>query len=277
MPGGTVFGPGATGFFCGAVAHGSRSLVQLVANPRRVQPRARGHRPRRPRPALRGRPGARRRRSASRAGAPGGRRSRRPGGCTSRGGRSSSASASCSCRSACSSRSSRRSCCTRRACSASRRGTAAAAWSAFVALALGTTLTLLGLGLVQAATARALVEIDAGRDVGPLRAYRLSLVRARPLFGGAARRRGRRLAARELALPAADRRLARRPLGARRPRGRAGGRRRARRAPPQPPPRPGALAQGRVPRRRRRRARARRSARSSARCSSSRRARRSGS
>jgi hypothetical protein len=54
---------------------------------------------------------------------------------------------------------------------------------AFVALALGTTLTLLGLGLVQAATARALLEIDAGRGVGPLRAYRLSVVRAPQLFG----------------------------------------------------------------------------------------------
>ena len=54
---------------------------------------------------------------------------------------------------------------------------------AFVALALGTTLTLLGLGLVQAATARAVLEIDAGRGVGPLRAYRLSVVRAPQLFG----------------------------------------------------------------------------------------------
>ena len=54
---------------------------------------------------------------------------------------------------------------------------------AFVALALGTTLTLLGLGLVQAATARAVLEIDAGRRVGPLQAYRLSVVRAPQLFG----------------------------------------------------------------------------------------------
>jgi hypothetical protein len=54
---------------------------------------------------------------------------------------------------------------------------------AFVALALGTTLTLLGLGLVQAATARALVELDAGGSVGPLEAYRLSLPRASRLFG----------------------------------------------------------------------------------------------
>jgi hypothetical protein len=52
----------------------------------------------------------------------------------------------------------------------------------FVALALGTTLTLIGLGLVQAATARALIELDADRSIGPLQAYRLSLVRARHLF-----------------------------------------------------------------------------------------------
>jgi hypothetical protein len=54
---------------------------------------------------------------------------------------------------------------------------------AFVALALGTTLTLLGVGLVQAATARALVELDEGRRVGPVQAYRLSLGRVWPLFG----------------------------------------------------------------------------------------------
>jgi hypothetical protein len=41
-------------------------------------------------------------------------------------------------------------------------------------LAIGTALTLLGLGLVQAATARALVELDRGERVGPVRAYRLA-------------------------------------------------------------------------------------------------------
>ena len=55
--------------------------------------------------------------------------------------------------------------------------------AAFVALALGTTLTLLGLGLVQAAVARALLELDADRSVGPVQAYRLSLARARRLSG----------------------------------------------------------------------------------------------
>jgi hypothetical protein len=53
---------------------------------------------------------------------------------------------------------------------------------AFAALALGTALTLLGLGLVQAATATALVELDADRPVGPVLAYRLSLVRVGSLF-----------------------------------------------------------------------------------------------
>jgi hypothetical protein len=43
----------------------------------------------------------------------------------------------------------------------------------YLVLAIGTSLTLLALGLVQAATARALVEIDGERAVGPLSAYRL--------------------------------------------------------------------------------------------------------
>ena len=41
-------------------------------------------------------------------------------------------------------------------------------------VAIGTALTLVGAGLVQAATARALVEIDQGRPIGPFRAYRLA-------------------------------------------------------------------------------------------------------
>jgi hypothetical protein len=44
-------------------------------------------------------------------------------------------------------------------------------------------LTLLGLGLVQAASARALVEIDAGGSIGPVRAYRLAVDSVAPLFG----------------------------------------------------------------------------------------------
>jgi hypothetical protein len=50
-------------------------------------------------------------------------------------------------------------------------------------LAIGTALTLLGLGLVLAATARALVEIDEGREIGPLSAYRLASDKVRPLVG----------------------------------------------------------------------------------------------
>jgi hypothetical protein len=53
----------------------------------------------------------------------------------------------------------------------------------FLVLALGTALTLLALGLVQAATAKALVEIDGGREIGPVRAYRLALDSIRPLLG----------------------------------------------------------------------------------------------
>ena len=53
----------------------------------------------------------------------------------------------------------------------------------FVVLAVSTALTLLGLGLVQAATARALVEIDRARPIGPLGAYRLASDCVRPLFG----------------------------------------------------------------------------------------------
>jgi hypothetical protein len=55
--------------------------------------------------------------------------------------------------------------------------------TAFVALTIGTALTLLGLGLVQAATARALVVIDRGEEVGVLDAYRLALDSVVPLFG----------------------------------------------------------------------------------------------
>jgi hypothetical protein len=54
---------------------------------------------------------------------------------------------------------------------------------ALFVLAIGTALTLLGLGLVQAATARALVEIDANRPIGPVQAYRLALDCVKPVFG----------------------------------------------------------------------------------------------
>jgi hypothetical protein len=58
----------------------------------------------------------------------------------------------------------------------------AAGTFAFIALVIGTTLTLLGLGLVQAAIACALVELDAGRTIGAVDAYRISLQRFRPLL-----------------------------------------------------------------------------------------------
>jgi hypothetical protein len=54
---------------------------------------------------------------------------------------------------------------------------------AFVVLAIGTALTLLALGVTQAATARALVEIDEGRPIGALRAYRLAADSVAPLRG----------------------------------------------------------------------------------------------
>jgi hypothetical protein len=64
-------------------------------------------------------------------------------------------------------------------------GEGAGAW-AFLSVIVGTTFALLGLGLVQAAAACALVEIDANRPVGPWDAYRLALRRFRPLLGAIA-------------------------------------------------------------------------------------------
>jgi hypothetical protein len=62
-------------------------------------------------------------------------------------------------------------------------GSGASGLLGLLVLALGTALTLLGLGLAQAATARALVELDRGRPVGPLRAYLLATDSIRPLLG----------------------------------------------------------------------------------------------
>ena len=53
-------------------------------------------------------------------------------------------------------------------------------------VAIGTTLALLGLALVQAATASALVELDEGREIGPLDAYRMVFGKIRPLIGALA-------------------------------------------------------------------------------------------
>jgi hypothetical protein len=52
---------------------------------------------------------------------------------------------------------------------------------AYLAVVLGLVLTLLGFAVVQAATAGALRELDAGRPVGPTEAGRLALHRLRPL------------------------------------------------------------------------------------------------
>ncbi len=57
---------------------------------------------------------------------------------------------------------------------------------ALLVVAIGAILTLLGITLVQAATARALVEIDQGHRVGPVRAYRFAFAKLRPLAGGLA-------------------------------------------------------------------------------------------
>jgi Vacuolar protein sorting-associated protein 62 len=52
-----------------------------------------------------------------------------------------------------------------------------------LALALGLFVTVLGLSVVQAAAAVAMVELDEGRDVTAGKAYRLALPRLRPLIG----------------------------------------------------------------------------------------------
>jgi hypothetical protein len=54
---------------------------------------------------------------------------------------------------------------------------------ALVVVVIGTALTLLGLGLVQAATACALVEIDGDRDIGPFQAYMLAFKHVGVLLG----------------------------------------------------------------------------------------------
>jgi hypothetical protein len=52
-----------------------------------------------------------------------------------------------------------------------------------MAVVVGTALSLAGLGLVQAATARVLAEIDQGRQISVVQAYRLALESLRPLLG----------------------------------------------------------------------------------------------
>jgi Membrane domain of glycerophosphoryl diester phosphodiesterase len=57
---------------------------------------------------------------------------------------------------------------------------------AYLALVLGGAITFLGFALALAATSRALVEIDAGRAIGPLQAYRLAIGQIGPLVGAVA-------------------------------------------------------------------------------------------
>ena len=57
---------------------------------------------------------------------------------------------------------------------------------ALLVVAVGTTVTMLGVGLVQAAVACAVVQIDEGQSVGPVHAYRLALAKLRPLLGALA-------------------------------------------------------------------------------------------
>jgi hypothetical protein len=64
-------------------------------------------------------------------------------------------------------------------------GEAAGALGVLV-LAVATTLTLLGLGLVQGATVCALIHLDQGRVIGPIGAYRIAFRRLRALLGSLA-------------------------------------------------------------------------------------------
>ncbi|MFC0527448.1 hypothetical protein [Phytohabitans kaempferiae] len=57
---------------------------------------------------------------------------------------------------------------------------------ATLSVAAGATLTLAAVGLVQAATARALAAVDEGRPIDPLRAYALALRRLPRLLGAVA-------------------------------------------------------------------------------------------
>ena len=56
-------------------------------------------------------------------------------------------------------------------------------WLVFLVFSIETVLALVGIALVQAATARALLELDEGRDVGPLDAYRLAIGRVGRVLG----------------------------------------------------------------------------------------------
>ena len=59
---------------------------------------------------------------------------------------------------------------------------AAAGFFVLVAITIGSMLTWLGLGLVQAVAARAMIEMDAGRQLGLLAAFRLAAAHGRVLW-----------------------------------------------------------------------------------------------
>jgi hypothetical protein len=183
VPGSTVFGPGATGFFCGAAAHVSRSIVQLVANPVvfflvlaglvLVAIFLLSRTAWRPSAPLRV---ARRRSWGQTLSASGRMYAAQRGLFVGLGVLFVPIGLLITLLQALVLHATN--------ILAIQAGAGSSGFVGFVALALGTTFTLLGLGLVQAATARALVEIDAGRSVGPLQAYRLALVHATRLFTG---------------------------------------------------------------------------------------------
>jgi hypothetical protein len=182
VPGGSVFGPAATGFFCDAVTHGSRSLVQLVANPVEFSLVLGGivlvviflltrttWRPSAPLQLARRRAWGQTLAAAGRMYA-----ERWPlfvglGVLFVPIGLLISVLQALLLHTT--------------SVLAVQVGHGSSGVTAFLALALGTTLALLGLGLVIAATSRALLEMDAGRRVGPVEAYRLSILRAPRLFG----------------------------------------------------------------------------------------------
>ncbi len=158
-------------------------------------------------------------------------------------------SACCSSRSARSSRSSRRSSSAASASPASTRPAMRRERSCCCVVTLGTTLALLGLGLVQAATASALVEIDAGpadraaRGLPRRPAQAPAAVRRHPHR----RARGRASGHDDRADPGGD--LARGPLAPARPGRRAGGRQGGRRPAAELGARARPLAPGRLARR----------------------------
>jgi hypothetical protein len=183
VPGSTIFGPGATGFFCGAAAHVSRSIVQLVANPVAFFLVLAGlvvvaifllsrttWLPSAPLSL------ARRRAWGQTLAASGRMYARQWRLCVGLGVLFVPIGLLITLVQALVLHATN--------VLAVQAGAGSSGFVGFVALALGTTFTLLGLGLVQAATASALIEVDAGRSVGPLQAYRLALVRAARLFKG---------------------------------------------------------------------------------------------